>query len=97
MIPWQIYCDYLEDKGIDCRIFRSLEPSVFNVSVFEGFPMSSMTEDSYGCGWGNGWYNGDGKGGGTDGFGGGWGDLSGGSYNNFISYDGSADKQTMVQ
>ncbi len=26
MIPWQIHCDYLEDCGIDTRLFRSLEP-----------------------------------------------------------------------
>lgn len=25
MIPHQIYCDYLEDKGVDTRLFRLME------------------------------------------------------------------------
>lgn len=25
MIPHQIYCDYLEDKGIDCRLLRTID------------------------------------------------------------------------
>lgn len=54
-MPHQIYCDYLEDKGMDCRLFRTQE--------VEGITVTNPSSRRDGCGSGNGSdENGDGYG-----------------------------------
>lgn len=75
MIPHQIYCDYLEDRGIDCRFLRIIESEGITVSSI-GRTQNIFAYDHWrgrgdGDGFGRGnewWYYGWGDGDG-DGFG----------------------------
>ncbi len=47
MMPHQIYCDYLEDKGIDCRLLRIEEGNTTITNFKIDYPFDI---DSYGDG-----------------------------------------------
>lgn len=68
MMPHQIYCDYLEDKGIDCRLLRSIKPEIELCYEFieqedgdNEYHADECDGSGDGCAWGNyGAYTGDG-------------------------------------
>lgn len=55
MIPHQIYCDYLEDKGVDTRLLRTQESEgvyIVNSIEVEG---RGFTSSSSAWGWSRIW------------------------------------------
>ncbi len=59
MIPWQIYADYLEDRGYDTRLFRIAEEQTelddMWDSQFGTYGLGSIgAADPYGDGYGSG-------------------------------------------
>lgn len=62
MLPHQIYCDYLEDKGWDCQLLRTQEDKGLTLTgindLYEMTHYESAGEgygESNGNGFGNGW------------------------------------------
>lgn len=64
MMPHQIYCDYLEDKGIDARLLRIQESGGVTVTSYNSDIREIPLDDAYGDGTvlSYGWHNGNGSG-----------------------------------
>lgn len=64
MMPFQIFCDYLEDRGVDTRLLRTQESTGFTINNSGSHYRERLIRHADGTGWGcgryYGYHNGDG-------------------------------------